>query len=195
MPLERGPQSSGSNGGRRPIPLEREGEGGGTISSRVKSPPDAPAAEGAQPSGRNESPENKKASPTPARPRDNDGLESAPTPDANATRRDSMRPAYSPERAVRLAQGILRGRVESDAGSSREGVRVTVASRNALGQARSGISDAFGAFAIRLEEGEWTVRVTMPSGRDYPLREISVKDGKIIDKREGREIPDLIITY
>ncbi len=35
----------------------------------------------------------------------------------------------------------------------------------------------------------------MPSGRVYAVREVSVKDGKVIDSREGREIPSLIISF
>jgi hypothetical protein len=197
IPLGREPgtESAGPSGGRRPIPLEREPQEGGTISSRVKSPPEAPAADRAQPAGRNERPENKKAPAEPAPARDNDELEPAPPLDTSPTRRDSMRPTYSSQGASSLVQAVLRGRVESDAGESREGVRVTVASKSAIGRFHSGMSDAFGGFAIRLEDGDWTVRVTMPSGRAYAVREISVKDGKVIDSREGREIPNLIISY
>jgi hypothetical protein len=74
-------------------------------------------------------------------------------------------------------------------------VRVSVASRNELGLAHSGMSNAFGGFAIRLEDGDWTVRVTMPSGRVYPVRQISVRNGRVIDDQEAREIPNLIISY
>lgn len=197
IPLGREPgtESAGPSGGRRPIPLEREPQEGGTISSRVKSPPEAPAADRAQPAGRNESPENKKAPLEPAPARENNELEPAPPIDTSATRRDSMRPAYPSQGAGSLRQAVLRGRVESETGESRESVRVTTASRNAIGVGHSGMSDAFGNFAIRLEDGDWTVRVTMPSGRVYAVREISVRDGKVIDRREGREIPNLIISY
>jgi hypothetical protein len=155
----------------------------------VKSPPEAPAANRAQSPGQSESTEKKKSPAESAPDRDDVDLEPAPPLDTPAKRRDSMRPAYP------LPQGVLRGRVESDAGNSREGVRVTAASRNTIGIARSGTSDAFGTFAIRLEDGDWTVRVTMPSGRIYSVREISVRDGKVVDNREGREIPNLIISY
>jgi len=197
IPLDRGPrgQSTGQSDDRRPIPLDREPPEGGTISSKVKSPPEAPAANRAQPSGRNESPELKKNAPEPAPARDNEGLEPAPELDPAPVQRDSMRPKYPAQPESSLVRGILRGRVESDAGDARESVRVTAVSRNPIGLAHSGTSDAFGAFAIRLEDGDWTVRVTMPSGRVYSVREVSVKDGKVIDGREGREIPNLIISY
>ncbi|MGO9466894.1 MAG: carboxypeptidase-like regulatory domain-containing protein [Isosphaeraceae bacterium] len=92
-------------------------------------------------------------------------------------------------------RNVLRGQVESDAGESREGVRVTVASRTDLGLSRSGLSNAVGRFAIRLEDGDWNVRVTMPSGRVYTVRQISVRNGRVIDDEEQREIPNLIISY
>jgi hypothetical protein len=58
-----------------------------------------------------------------------------------------------------------------------------------------GESNAFGRFAIRLPDGDWTVRVTMPSGRTYAVRQISVQDGRVVDQEEGRDIPNLIISY
>lgn len=191
MPLDRSraAEPAAPGGGRRPIPLDRETPEGGTISSRVKSPPEAPAADRGQSPARNENPEKKKDSGGSARPGDGNEIEAAPPLEPSPTRRESMRPAFPSVPAV------LRGRVESDAGDFREGVRVTVVSLNSLGLAHSGISDAFGGFAIRLEDGDWTVRVTMPSGRTYPIREVSVRDGKITDRREQREIPNLIITY
>jgi hypothetical protein len=106
-----------------------------------------------------------------------------------------MRPAYPSQGAGDLAQAILRGRVESENGNSLEGIRVTVASRNPVGLIHSGTSDAFGEFAIRLEDGDWSVRVTKPSGRVYVIREVSVRNGKVIDNREGRDIPNLVIAF
>ena len=48
-----------------------------------------------------------------------------------------------------------------------------------------GLTNAYGSFAIRLTDGDWTVNVTMPSGRVYPVRSISVRDGRILDNQEG----------
>ena len=42
----------------------------------------------------------------------------------------------------------------------------------------TGMTDAFGNFAIRLTDGEWTVNVRMPSGRFYQVRTVTVKNGK-----------------
>ncbi len=72
---------------------------------------------------------------------------------------------------------------------------MAVASRTGRRLSRFGISDAFGGFAIGLEDGDWSVEVTMPSGRVYSVRQISVANGRVIDDQERREIPNLIITY
>jgi hypothetical protein len=118
-------------------------------------------------------------------------LEPAPPLDSTPKKRDSLRPRYQSQ----ATRNVLLGRVESDAGEAREGVRVTVSSRNDPGLARAGVSNAFGRFAIRLDEGDWTVRVTMPSGRIYAVRQISVQNGHVVDGDEGRDIPNLIISY
>jgi hypothetical protein len=60
---------------------------------------------------------------------------------------------------------------------------------------RAGMTNAFGNFAIRLTDGEWTVNVRMPSGRYYAVRSVTVSDGKIVDNQEGREVRNLIISY
>jgi len=55
------------------------------------------------------------------------------------------------------------------------------------------LSDAFGRFAVRLDDGDWTVNVTMPSGRIYPVSRIRVSNGQITDS-QGNRIPSLEIT-
>jgi Carboxypeptidase regulatory-like domain len=109
---------------------------------------------------------------------------------ANSSRGDAP---LSPERQTR--RNVLLGRVETDAGEARDGVQVTVSSRTERGLARSGVSDAFGRFAIRLDDGEWTVRVTMPSGRVYAVKQLTVHNGQIVDDEEGRNVPSLIISF
>jgi len=74
-------------------------------------------------------------------------------------------------------------------------VRVAVVSRTERSLARYGMSDAFGTFAIKLEDGDWSVQVTMPSGRVFSVRQISVTSGRVIDDQEQREIPSLIVSY
>ena len=56
-------------------------------------------------------------------------------------------------------------------------------------------SDAFGTFAIRVPDGQWIVRVTMPSGNMQTVRNITVTDGKVMDNLEAREVQNLIISF
>jgi hypothetical protein len=121
-----------------------------------------------------------------------------PAPGANApgaVRREAMRPAYAARPLAAALRNVLNGRVESESGQPREEVRVTISNSADNRIFHEGITDAFGAFAIRLSSGEWTVKVTMPSGRVYPVRQITVREGRILDNREGRVIPNLIIWY
>jgi hypothetical protein len=74
-------------------------------------------------------------------------------------------------------------------------VSVSVTSRDNSAVRKDGMTNAFGNFAIRLTDGEWTVNVRMPNGRAYPVRSITVSNGKIVDNQEGREVRNLIIYY
>ena len=56
------------------------------------------------------------------------------------------------------------------------------------------MSDAYGRFAIKLSEGDWTVNGAMANGHVFPVSQITVSGGKIYDQREGLEVPSLIIT-
>jgi hypothetical protein len=61
---------------------------------------------------------------------------------------------------------------------------------------RGGQTDALGRFAIRLADGDWIVKVTMPSGRVHVpegLSLIRVRSGQITDP-QGRRIPSLEIS-
>ncbi len=55
------------------------------------------------------------------------------------------------------------------------------------------MTDAFGRFSVRLSEGDWTVNVTMPSGRVYAVSDIRLSNGQITDSL-GRRVPSLEIT-
>ena len=73
---------------------------------------------------------------------------------------------------------------------------MTVVNRsNTFIRARSGASDAFGTFAIRVPDGQWVVRVTMPSGNMQSVRSITVTDGMVVDNQERREVQNLIISF
>jgi hypothetical protein len=133
---------------------------------------------------------------TPTAPSGNDdGLVPAPaTGDTSAQRHDSMRPTYITRTRTDL-RNVLIGRVETDAGEAREKVPVSVISNSNSAVRHDGVTNAFGSFAIRLTDGEWTVNVRMPSGRLHAIRSVTVSNGKVVDNREGREVRNLIITY
>jgi hypothetical protein len=80
-----------------------------------------------------------------------------------------------------------------DTSEPEEGVRVTLSSRVGAFEDKSTLSDAFGRFTIRVPDGDWTVKVTMPSGRVYSVSEITVSNGLVTDNI-GRDIPSLVIT-
>lgn len=109
------------------------------------------------------------------------------------TRREVRRPSTY-DSVDRARRNVLFGRVrERDSGEMEEGVRVTLVNRSGVYEDRTAQSDAFGRFAVRIPDGDWTVRVSMPSGRAYPVSEITVSNGLITDS-EGRDVPSLTIT-
>jgi hypothetical protein len=122
-------------------------------------------------------------------------LRPAPIDNTAPNRRESMRPTYASRSLRPEFRNVLIGRVESEGGEPLGEVPVTVTSRDNTALRRDGMTNAFGNFAIRLADGDWTVKVTMPSGRVYPVRSIRVAGGKIVDNQEGREVRNLIISY
>ena len=113
-----------------------------------------------------------------------------------SNRRESLRPIYPITRTLRPElRNVLVGRVESDSGDPQGEVSVSVTRADNTSIRRVGMTNAFGTFAIRLTDGEWTVSVRMPSGRLYPVRSVTVSNGKIVDNQEGREVRNLIISY
>jgi hypothetical protein len=126
-----------------------------------------------------------------------DELVPAPNSDSSQTiRRDSQRPTgLSTPRSLRPElRNVLFGRVKSrDSNEPEEGVRVTIRNRTGLFEDRTAMTDAFGRFAVRVPDGDWTVNVTMPSGRVFPVSQITVDRGAITDD-VGRDIPSLVIT-
>jgi len=139
----------------------------------------------------------KAATPTaPAGEQNDIDLRPAPGADSSGTiRRDVSKPVYSTRALRPERRNILIGRVESSAGEPQGEVPVTVTSRSNSSIHRDGLTNAFGGFAIRLTDGEWTVNVTMPSGRVYSVRSVTVSNGRVLDNQEGREVQSLIITY
>lgn len=94
----------------------------------------------------------------------------------------------------RSSESILAGKVVShETGSVEEGVRITISNRLQSYPDRVEKTDALGRFAVRLPDGDWSIKVTMPSGRTYAVSNITVSNGKLTDDL-GRDIPSLTIT-
>jgi hypothetical protein len=144
---------------------------GGASATKKSNPPTAPAADDPGPD-----------------------LEPAPQGGDGVLRRESMRPNYARVRSA-ARRNILFGTVENDNGVPRPEVPVIVVNRSNTFIRHSGASDAFGTFAIRVPDGQWVVRVTMPSGNMQSVRSITVTDGMVVDNQEGREVQNLIISF
>ena len=138
------------------------------------------------------------AAPRPVAPTESEELQPAPDPTAPRTsgqRRDSQRPVLTAPRFIRPElRNVLFGRVKArDTSEPEEGVRVSISNRQNTSEGREALTDAFGRFAMRVPDGDWTVSVTMPSGRVYSVSQIIVSNGQITDEI-GRDVPSLVIT-
>ena len=136
--------------------------------------------------------------PRPVAPAEGEELQSArdqTAPRTSGQRRDSQRSVLTTPRYIRPElRNVLFGRVEAqDTSEPEEGVRVSISNRQNTSERRAALTDAFGRFAMRVPDGDWTVSVTMPSGRVYSVRQINVSNGQITDEI-GRHVPGLVIT-
>jgi hypothetical protein len=137
----------------------------------------------------------------PTAPAGGDDLRSAPAGDESSgpgsagQRREVQKPVLSSPRGLRSQyRNVLFGRVKArDNDEPEEGVRVTISSRMNAYEDRVTLTDAFGRFAVKIPDGDWSVNVTMPSGRAYSVSQITVSNGLISDDI-GRDIPSLVIT-
>ena len=121
--------------------------------------------------------------------------ESCPRPGQTSLRRagPEARRRTTGGRLARVSN-ILEGRVvSSDTRQAEEGVRIIVSNRLGKFENRVATTDAYGRYAVRLPDGDWTVKVDMPSGRVYPVSQITISGGQIVDNF-GRDIPSLTIT-
>jgi hypothetical protein len=158
------PADSGMPAPTTPAPEENQPQPG-TAGSAEKASPPAPAA----------------------------GEAPLPTLPPEENRYKVQRPVL-PAPASRVSRNVLEGKVVSgETGQPEEGVRLTVSSRAGAFVDRVQTTDAFGRYAIRLPDGDWTVKVTMPSGRTYSVSQITVSGGQITDDL-GRNVPSLTIT-
>jgi hypothetical protein len=107
-------------------------------------------------------------------------------------RRESRRPVGLS--APRPPRNIIEGKVVSgDGGRPEENVLVTVSNRAGAFVDRTDNTDAYGRYAIRVPDGDWTVKVTMPSGRVYDVYRLTVSGDQITDDR-GEAVASLTIT-
>jgi hypothetical protein len=197
---------------RTPAEAPRAAETPAPTQGPSGSPPDVPAAERRDTASR---PDGENAAKTPIAPAPDPALSPAPDkptapsgdgllndpaslpdfPDDAETRREARRPVYDASRAFRASpRNILSGRVrERETREPEEGVQIILSSRTRAFEDKFAMTNAFGEFAVRVPDGDWTVKVTMPSGRVYAVSEITVSNGEISDGR-GRDVPSLTIT-
>jgi hypothetical protein len=93
-------------------------------------------------------------------------------------------------------RNILRGKVVSfDSGRPEEGVTVIVSSRTRNYTDRPAMTDADGEFKVSLPDGDWTVKVKMPSGSVYPVGRdyLTASNGKVFDT-SGRNVKEFLIS-
>ena len=101
--------------------------------------------------------------------------------------RRSRRPAFNGTSETR---NIFRGRVIAfDSGRPEEAVTVVLASKTGTFVDRTAMSDADGEFKVSLPEGDWVLKVKMPSGSLLPVGRdyFSAVGGKVIDSG-GRDV-------
>ena len=109
-----------------------------------------------------------------------------------AVRREARRPVGLS--VPRASRNILEGKVVSgEGGQAEENVRVTVSNRAGAFVDRTDTTDAYGRYAIRVPDGDWTVKVSMPSGRVHDVYQLTVSGDQITDDR-GEAVASLTIT-
>jgi hypothetical protein len=119
----------------------------------------------------------------------------AATGDGDGNTRMVRKPKFDAAamRTASLARGVLEGRVVSaESGQPESGVRLLFGDHRKRFDDRSITTDALGRYAVSLPEGDWTVKVGMPSGKFYAVSQITVSGGQITDDG-GRDVPSLNI--
>jgi hypothetical protein len=208
------PESTDTTTGQRysppnpQVPTREQSTAAPTGSSATQTKPAAAGTTGgnAQPKNVNPRPGTsepaKSAAPEPPKaPAGIDDLQAAPTGDettgaaSSGQRRVVQRYIPTTPRTLRSEyRNVLFGRVKArDTNEPEEGVRVTISNQTSAYADRVAFTDAFGRFAVKVPDGDWTVKVTMPSGRVFSVSQITVNNGMISDNI-GRDIPSLVIT-
>ncbi len=89
---------------------------------------------------------------------------------------------------------ILEGKVVSrDTRQAERGVRLILSSLNGRFNDRVTTTNERGRYSVPLPDGDWAVKVMMPSGRVYTVSQITISGGLITDNM-GRDVPGLTIT-
>ena len=117
------------------------------------------------------------------------GTTGAQPPGDETAFRVNRKPSYD-------SRNILRGKVVSfDSGRPEEGVSVILSSRARTYTDRPAMTDADGEFKVSLPDGDWTVKVRMPSGTLYPVGRdsLTASSGKVVDGA-GRVVKEFLIT-
>jgi hypothetical protein len=186
------PPPDQQKGAAEVLPLSSNPQGGAT--TRQTQPPPAAAVKSQTPANPNATNAVTPSGPPPAPGGDLDAIGPPDTNPPGGTRYQARRPAFSTRPLRSETRNVLFGTVQSSAaGQPEEGVRVSVMNSLDPNRDKATMTDAFGRFSVRLIEGDWTVNVTMPSGRVYPVSRIRVSDGQITDSL-GRRVPSLEIT-
>ena len=102
--------------------------------------------------------------------------------------RQARRPSYD-------VRNILRGgSISEKSRQPEEGVTVIVSSLTRAFGDRPTMTNAFGEFNVSLPDGDWTVKVKMPSGSVYAVgSDVTASAGRVIDPN-GRNVAEFLIT-
>ena len=105
------------------------------------------------------------------------------------SKRIALRPNYA------STKNILRGRVVSyETSNPEEFVTVVLVSRTNAFEDRPIKTNADGEFKISLPDGDWAVKVTMPSGSLYTVaRAVTASGGRVVDGN-NKPVGELLIT-
>jgi hypothetical protein len=114
----------------------------------------------------------------------------APGGESETTHREANRPVLPFVNRRNILEGKV---VSSETRSAEEGVHVIISSRTGAFEDRAATTDASGHYAVHVPDGDWAVKVQMPSGRVYEVSRLTISDGLITDSL-GRNVPTLTIT-
>lgn len=112
-----------------------------------------------------------------------------PQVDQGPTQSTSYKPV-----SYRPIRNVLRGRVVSyETNQPEEAVSVVLVNPGGAFDDRRVATDADGMFKVTLPDGDWAVKVTMPSGTVYTVgRGVTASGGQVVD-RNGRYVGELLI--